>query len=180
MKKIYIFIIKTFICIIIFLSLAIIAKKNSIYKEKINKALYKNQISFSTFKKIYTHYLGGIFPLEKNNNEKIESVFNEKLEYINISPYQEGASLEVQPNYLIPNQESGIVTYIGEKEKYNKVIIIEGQDKTNIWYGNICNTNLKLYDYVEKNSYIGEPCNNTLYIVYNKEDKFLDYKKYLS
>ena len=179
MNKLYKFLIKTQICFIIFLSLAIVSKKNITYKERIKKELYENHISFSNFKKLYNHYLGGILPLEKLTNQTTEPVFNEKLTYTKASPYIEGVSLEVSDSYLIPSQQSGIVVYTGEKENYGKVIIIEDENNLNIWYGNICNSSLKLYDNIKKGTYIGTTCNNKLYLVYSKDNKFLDYKDYL-
>ena len=119
-------------------------------------------------------------PLENITNSKVKKVFNEKLNYTKISPYQEGANLEVTKNYLVPNQESGVVVYVGEKENYGNTIIIEDLNNINTWYGNICNTPIKLYDYIEKGSYIGETCNEHLYLVYSKDNQFLNYEEYLS
>ena len=177
MKKIYLFIIKTLICLIIFLSLAIISKKNINYKEKIKKELYENQLSFTQFKNLYHKYLGGIIPLEKIL--KTKTVFNEKITYKNQTPYLNGVSLEVEDYYIVPNQEAGLVTFIGEKEEYGNTIIIEDKNNISHWYGNICNTSIKLYDYIEKGSYLGEACNQTLYLAYEKNNQFLPYKDYL-
>ncbi len=179
LKKIYIFFLKTLLCLTIFLSLAIIAKKDIHYKEKIKYELYENSLSFSYFKKLYNHYLGGVIPLENITNKKTETVFNEKITYTKQTPYLNGVLLEVSDNYIVPNQESGVVVYIGEKEGYGNTIIIEGVNDINHWYGNICNTSIKLYDYIEKGSYIGEACNNKLYLVYSKNQEFLPYKDYL-
>ena len=92
---------------------------------------------------------------------------------------QYGVKLEVVDKYLVPIIEEGLVVYIGEKENYGNVIIIEGIDGIDIWYGNIENTTVKLYDYVEKNTYLGQTKDNNLFLVYSKEGKFLNYKEYL-
>lgn len=173
-------IIKSLICIIIFLILGIISKKNIQYKELIKKQLYEETISFTKFENLYNKYLGGIFPIENINKNTISPVFSENLNYKSISKYQDGAKLEVDKNYLIPNQENGIITYIGEKENYGKVIIIETEDNLNIWYGNICNYNIKLYDHLNKGDIIGETCTNELYLVYKKNNKILDYNQYIN
>ena len=39
--------------------------------------------------------------------------------------------------------------------------------------------NLKLYDYVEKGSILGESSTDTIYLYYQKDGKFVDYKEYL-
>lgn len=170
---------KSLICIIIFLILGIISKKNIQYKQVIKNKLYEETISFTKFENFYNKYLGGIFPIENINPNNTISVFNEKLEYQNISTYLDGAKLEVDINYLVPNLEDGIVVYIGPKEKYGNVIIIETTKQINIWYGNICNYNLKLYDHLKKGDIIGETCNNELYLVYKKDGQILDYNDYI-
>lgn len=180
MKKIYLFLTKCLLCTILFLSLAILSKKNINYKDRIKYELYENHLSFSKFKEIYNHYLGGIMPLENITNQKTNSVFKEEINYNKISPYLNGAKLEVNNNYLVPNQEAGIVVYIGKKEEYGNVVMIEGKRNIDIWYGNICNSQLKLYDYVELGNYIGETCNENLYLVYSKGNEFLNYQDYLS
>lgn len=164
--------------VVIFLLLAIICKNNQTYKDIIITNLYEKNISFTKIKKIYNKYLGGIVPLDKVTNP-ITPVFNEQLEYINDSIYYDGVKLEVINNYLVPIIKEGMVVYIGEKENYGNVIIIEGIDGIDIWYGNMETTTVELYDYVEKNTYLGQTKDNYLYLVYSKEGQFLNYKEYL-
>ena len=40
-------------------------------------------------------------------------------------------------------------------------------------------TSVKLYDYVEKSTYLGQTKDNNLYLVYSKDGKFLNYKEHL-
>ena len=171
-------ILRTLTVIVLFLILAIISKSNTTYKDLIVSNLYEKNISFAKVKNLYTKYLGGIIPLEKVSPE-ITPVFNEKLEYTNESIFYDGVKLEVMNNYLVPIIEEGMVVYIGEKENYGNVIIIEGIDGVEIWYGNIETTSVKLYDYVESGNYLGETKDNYLYLAYSKDGKFLDYKEYL-
>lgn len=171
---------KTLICINLFLILGIISKTNIQYKEIINNKLYKDNMSFTKFEKVYNKYLGEIFPLDTINKTNTVSVFDEKLKYTSISPYMDGAKLETNINYLIPNLENGIIIYIGEKENYGNVIILETEENINIWYGNVCNSNLKLYDHLNKGDIIGETCTNELYLVYKKDNNILDYNKYIN
>lgn len=171
-------IIRCLTVIILFLLLAITCKSNNTYKDLIVTNLYEKNLSFTKIKKLYTKYLGGIIPLEKVT-ENMTQVFNENLEYTNDSIYQDGVKLEVVDKYLVPIIEEGLVVYIGEKENYGNVIIIEGIDGIDIWYGNIENTTVKLYDYVEKNTYLGQTKDNKLYLVYSKEGEFLNYKEHL-
>ncbi len=162
----------------LFLAMAIMSKTSKTYKDIIITNLYEKSISFTKIKKLYDKYLGGITPLDKVIDKEM-TVFNEELSYDNISKYHDGAKLEVNKNYLVPVLEEGMVTYIGEKENYGNVIIVEDMNGVAIWYGNMDTTTAKLYDYVNKNAYLGTTKDNILYLVYQKDGKFLNYEEYL-
>ncbi len=166
------FFVKTLIVLLLFVSLAICCKRSEFLKEKITDYLYSDDISFTKIKNIYDKYLGGILPIKKEVNT--EKVFNEKLKYSSSS----GVKLEVASNYLVPSLREGMVVFIGNKEGYGNTVIIEDLDGVYNWYGNIDNTSLKLYDYVDKGTLVGE-VNNTLYLVFSKGDKYLNYEEYL-
>ena len=168
--------IRVFIVLILFLSLAIVCKKNNNLKDKIYNYIYTEDISFTKFKNIYNKYLGGILPLKKEVNT--EKVFNEELKYSDVSIYYDGVKLSVSEGYLVPALKEGMVVFIGNKDNYGNTVIIEDLEGTYIWYGNINNTSLKLYDYVEEGSFIGE-VNNNLYMVFSKDDKYLNYEEYI-
>ena len=164
---------RSLIAILLFLILAITSKKEQAYKDIIISNLYEKNFSFTKIKNIYNKYLGGIVPLDKI------SINNAQLEYSNATPFYDGVKLEVFDKYLVPVIEEGMIVYIGEKEKYGNVIIVEGLDGVEIWYGNMENTTSKLYDYVDKNTYLGQTKNNNLYLIYSKDGNFLNYKEYL-
>lgn len=175
-KNIKKFIMKTLIVLVLFTSLAITCKRSDFLKEKITNYLYSDDISFTKIKNIYDKYLGGVLPVKKEVNT--EKVFNEKLKYSSSSVYLDGVKLEVTSNYLVPALKEGMVVFIGNKEGYGNTVIIEDLDGVYNWYGNIDNTSLKLYDYVNKGTLIGE-VNNDLYLVFSKGDKYLDYEEYI-
>lgn len=167
--------------IIIFLIMAIASKSSPSYKNFIISNIYEKNISFVKIKKIYQKYLGGIAPLEKleQATNQATPVFKEELEYTESSIYNDGVKLTVANDYLVPIQKEGMVVFIGEKEKYGNVVIIEGIDGIDIWYGNMEKISAKLYDYVAAGTYLGTAKNNTLYLAYQKEGNFLNYKDYL-
>ena len=165
--------------IVIFLFLAIISKSSKTYKDLIVANIYEKNISFVKIKKLYDKYLGGITPLDRAIEKEI-TVFNEELTYDEASIYYDGIKLKVINNYLVPIIKEGMVVFIGEKENYGNVIIIEGIDDTYIWYGNLEKSSVKLYDYVEAGTYLGTTKGNTLYLVIEKDGQFLDYKEYLN
>lgn len=94
-------------------------------------------------------------------------------------PYLEGSSFDVGSLYPVKAISSGIVVFIGEKEGYNKTIIIQGSDGYDIWYGNIENENIKIYDYISKDTIIGD-ADKKLYIVIQKDGKYIKYEDYQS
>ena len=169
--------IKIFIVLILFLSIGIICKSNEELKDKVYNYVYKENISFTKIKKFYNKYLGGILPLKKEAN--VEKVFNEKLKYNDSSKYYDGVKLAVGDNYLVPSLEEGMVVFIGDKENYGNTVIIEDLNGVYMWYGNIDSTSLKLYDYVEKGTFVGE-VNNDLYMVFSQNDDFLNYEEYIN
>ena len=74
---------------------------------------------------------------------------------------------------------SGIVVFSGNKDNYGYTTIIEQVDGIDIWYVGVNTNNLKLYDYVEKGSILGEANTNTIYIYYQKDGNFISYEEYL-
>lgn len=169
--------IRIMIAIILFLSLAIVYKSNNNFKSYIDKYIYSDSISFTKIKKFYNKYLGGILPKIKEENTSL--VFNEKINYTSSEKYYDGVALKVDSSYLVPAIEEGMVVFIGYKEHYGNTIIIESLEGVYYWYGNMSNISLKLYDYIEKGSFLGETSDN-LYLVFSKDDKYLNYEEYIN
>ena len=122
-------------------------------------------------------YFGKILP---NTNDNVVKVFNEEISYISKEKYLDGYKLNVEKNYLVPNISSGVVVFIGDKEDFGNVIVIEGEDGSTIAYGNIKNSDIKLYDYVNSGQYLGETVGDYLYLIMQKDGEYLDIEKYLS
>lgn len=175
-SKLLSFLIRIFILSIIFLIIIILLKTNVTFKNWFNSNVLEKNISFSSIKSVYSKYFGSILPFD--DIVKTETVFNEKLNYSQLNIYEDGIVLTVDNNYLIPIQYSGVVVFVGEKEKYGNTVIVESEDVT-IWYGNVNINNIKLYDNLEKGKYLGETLDNKLYMVFKKEGKIVDYKNYI-
>ena len=80
--------------------------------------------------------------------------------------------------YAVPAIKEGMVVFVGEKEKYGKTIIISGTDGIDIWYSNI-NSNVKLYDYIEKGKIVGEAIDSKIYLLFKKDKQILNYEEYI-
>ena len=154
----------------------LIINKSKKIKDQVYDKVYVNYLNFSYMKNLYDTYLGNVIPFQ--NMIKDEAVFNEKLKYKDKSVYNNGVKL-ILSNNIVPILDSGIVIYIGNKEGLNKTVIIENIDGVEEWYGNLDNINVNLYDYVKKNDILGDTDNNTLYLEFKKDNKSLDYNKFL-
>ena len=168
---------KIMVCSLILIISLIILKKNPSIKEYVKEEVFNNNLSFAYIKELYNKYFGSILP---DNSSDIVGVFSEKIAYKNKADYLDGYILEVSHNYLVPVIETGIVVYIGEKEGYGKVYIVEQVDGKNVWYGNIENSSVKLYDYVTKGSFLGETKDNNLYLVIEENGEYLSLETILS
>lgn len=145
-----------------------------------NLLLYKEHVlseslPFTKIKGWYEDLFGEVLP---SSNDNSKTVFNGKLVYKDISSYHDGSKLLVNSNSLVNNLKSGIVVFIGEKENYGNTVIVQGIDGADIWYGNLTNVSVKLYDYLEKETVIGEVNGEELYIVIKKDNEFIDYEEY--
>lgn len=167
---------KLLICSIVFLFIGIAAKGSKKYADIIYNELYVRNINFASVRKFYNQYLGGVLSLSML--EGIESVFNEELKYNSKKEYEDGVELEVGTSYLVPNIVDGIVVFVGKKDKYQSVVMVEDRNGIDLWYGNVCSTSLKLYDNIKAGDYVGEVCDNKLYLVVSKGNTFLNFDSY--
>lgn len=176
-RLLYSFIIKTLILVLLGLIALIFIKKDEENKHLVYKYVFENNLSFTSIKSVYNKYLGGILPFD--NIIPIDTpVFNEKLKYKSLNKYKDGIVLSVDKNYLVPVQEEGIITFIGEKEGYGKTVIIESENLV-IWYGNLGDVSANLYDYIKKGIFLGETVDDKLYLVYKKDGKVIDYNEFI-
>ena len=148
--------------------------KNQSFKANFYKYVYDRSFKFSDVLNIYHKYFDGI----KRDDNSVQSVASDKISYSSIEKYNDGAKLMVGTNYAVPILESGIVVYKGEKDNYGNVIIIQQINGIDMWYGNISDSNVKLYDYVTKGSILGN-CNDYLYVVFKKDGNVLPYEENL-
>lgn len=172
------YIIKLMVLSILFLGALIFTKTSTSNKQLFYNITLKDNISFAVINNFYNKYLGGILPF-KDIVKDNKPVFKEKLTFSESNIYKDGVKLTVSKSYLVPSLNSGIVVFIGEKEEYGKTVIIQQTDGVDAWYSNIDNLSIKMYDYVESGSFLGETIDDELYLVFKKEGKVIDYKEYI-
>lgn len=156
----------------------IVLKNNTKLKKEFYKQVYETNFSFTEVNSLYKKYFGSSIPF-KDFFSIAKPVFSEKLKYKDSAKYMDGVKLTVNDKYLVPNQLSGLVVFIGEKEGYGKTVVIQQVNGIDLWYGNIETENVKLYDYIEEGTLIGTTKDTNLYLVYKKDGKILDYQDYI-
>ena len=169
MKKIS----KLLITIIVVLICLIFIKKDIKFKTYFYKKIYEDSFDFGYINKLYQQYFGKILPLSINDTKQ---VFDEKIIIEKKEQYLDGVKIKPKSN-LIPSLKEGLVIYIGDKEDYGNTVIVSGSDGIDIWYSNINNLSVKLYDYIDKGTLLGE--SNELILVYKKDGEVLDYNDYI-
>jgi len=163
--------------IIITLFILIFLRSNEKFYNDFYEYVYNKNFSFAIVNNWYKDKFGSPLPFESLFIDS-EPVFNEKLKYNSIEKYKDGVKLDVDFAYLIPSLDNGIIIFIGEKEGYGKTVIVQQENGIDVWYANISEVNVKLYDYVVKGSLIGS-VNENLYLVFIKDGEVVNYENYI-
>lgn len=143
----------------------------------VEKYLFEDNLEFTKINNWYQENIGNIIPSVKENSNLVFSnndIFNKDYEV-----YENGVKFSAQKNQPVSILSGGIVVFIGEKDNYGNTIIIQGNDGIDYWYGGISNLSVNLYDYIEKDTLIGETINDYLYLVLQKNGKFISYEEIL-
>lgn len=164
---------KLFTCFLvsIILVLSILIYKEY-YPDKfdlLKSKIYNETFNFMDFKNMYNK-ISGV--------EESTTVSLEVLNYKDKEKYKNGSSYIFKSEEIIKNITDGIVVFSGNKEGYNNTVIIQGVDGYDIWYGNLENVNVNIYDYVKGGSLIGST--DKLYIVIMKDNKYYEPSSYQS
>lgn len=173
------YIIKFLILVILTLTCLITLKVSNKFKTIFYKNIYDNHFSFAFVNNYYQKIFGSPIPFKDLFKDNTDMVFSEKIKYSTISKYYDGVALSVTNNLLVPILENGMVVFVGEKENYGNTVIIEGVDGVDVWYGNLENINVKMYDYVEKGHALANTSSDKLFLVFKKDGENYDYEKYL-
>ena len=169
-------IIKSLIVVVIFLGSLIYIKQSNDNKNKFKNVVYNNSLSFAKIYDVYKKYLGDVIPFKNIFKDNTKLVSSEKLSYEQIKKEDNGYILSVSKDYITPSITSGIIVEKKVSSKYENVITVQDKNGLNITYGLIKNTNVKLYDYIEKGEIIGQ-ASEELYLSFKKDNKYLSYEK---
>ncbi len=174
-----IFLSKILFCTIITLGILICIKASPTFKTNFYQQVFERHISFAEINKVYEKYAGFSIPFKDLFIKDVEPVFNENLTYHDKSKYLDGVKLTVDENYLVPTLTEGLVIFVGEKDNYGKTVIISGSNGIDVWYSNLDNPAIGLYENVQKGDLVGSAKDNYIYLVFKKDGQVLNYEEYL-
>jgi hypothetical protein len=136
-------------------------------KELYTKYVLEDNISFVRFRNYYEKYFMGVESNISNNDVLVNNVSD--YEYVDgmYKYYKEDVNVI----------SSGIVVYVGDKDNLGNTVIIQGVDGIDIWYSNLGEVSIGMYDYVSNGDKIG--LSNEYYLVsLYKDGNMISYEEY--
>lgn len=168
---------KVLISLIIFVFLLIINKSNHKIINKIKSSILDESFNFVKINKISKKILGKEV-LYYSKNDKSIQVNSDEINTLNVHKYYDGEKFEVSTDLPIGAIQSGVVVFVGNKDKYHNTVIIQCADGYTIWYGNLKDISIKTYDYIEKGNLLGSADGSEIYLLIEKDNKYYTYDEY--
>ena len=166
---------KTLITICIVLTLLVICNINDKFSTYINKYVFETNYNFAKINALYKKYMLDLKP-KKDKTTPVSKTDN--INYYDKKDYLDGVELSVEENYNVTMLESGLVVFIGEKEGYGNSIVVQQSNGIDVTYGNVKESDIKVYDYIEKGKIIAT-ASNKFYMTFASDGEILDYKTYI-
>ena len=166
---------RVLLSIILVISISIFLKLDSQNEVYINKYLFEDNLKFTQINKWYQDMFGSLIPKASDTSLMVSG------ESLKNNPYEKidnGVKIKVTQGSPISLINGGIVVFIGDKDE-GHTIIIQGNDGIDYSYSGIQNENITLYDYLEKDSLIGEAEEDFIILTLKKDSVYLDYEEYL-
>ena len=167
---------KVLLSIILVLGCTIYVKLSPDNMTWFKENIFESNLTFTKINNWYHEVFGNVLPSVTEQNNLTAST-----EFQNVSrePYLDGYKMLGTKNSPVSSIASGLLVFMGEKEGYGNTFIIQGVDGVDIWYGGITDTDFKLYDYVEKDSILGNATEDYYYLIFKKDNEFLTYEDYI-
>lgn len=143
--------------------------------ETYKTTVFESNLTFAKMNQWYHEMFGEILPTVASPTETLAS--NTPSSLIQ-EEYLDGYKVKTTAGSPIQAQASGILVYLAEKDGYGNTAIIQGIDGVDIWYGNLVDTNVKLYDYIEAGTILGNAKEEYYYTVFYKDGKKVTYEDY--
>ena len=176
-KKISKIFTKILLSIILVLCCTIYVKLSPENLEFFKTHVLENNLTFTKINNWYHDVFGSFLPSVKEPDST--TVAQEQPTLIK-EEYLDGYKISTQKGSSISALASGLFVFTGEKEGYGNVLIIQGVNGIDIWYGNLEDSSLKLYDYIETNTVLGNTKDDYYYLAFVKDGNFISYDEYQS
>ena len=144
--------------------------------DKFKKYFFEDNLTFAKINEGYHKLFCSLFPSVTNNEDTVLASNNVSLN--EVEAYNDGYKIITTKNSPISVITSGIIVFLDEKEGYGRTAIIQGIDGYDIWYGNITDPSVKLYDYVEKGTILANSNDDFYYNVFYKDGNKVSYEDY--
>lgn len=165
---------KLLLSIIMLFGILIFTNQNEDNKTLIQEHLLTNSMSFTTFNTLYETYFGSVAPSITTD----EFVFSSELTYTNIKSMDSYEIITLSDSSIISALCGGIVVFVGDKDDLGYTVIVQGYDGYDIWYSNLENVSINLYDYIETEEILGEAIDKSLYLTIKNGTQIVDYETY--
>lgn len=138
--------------------------------------IFESNLTFTKINNWYHEVFGNVLP---SVTEQQDLTASSNIQNVSREPYLDGYKMSSTKNSPVTSIQSGLLVFMGEKEGYGNTFIIQGVDGVDVWYGGITDTDFKLYDYVEKDSILGNTTEDYYYLVFKEDNEFLTYEDYI-
>ena len=175
-KKISRIFTKILLSVIFLLSSVIYIKLSPENLENFKQTVLESNLTFTKINDWYHDVFGSILPSVKEPVDTTKMVSSGGME--TKEPYLDGYKVKISKNTPVKTLASGLFVFQGEKEGYGNVYIIQGVNGIDIWYGGLTDLSLKLYDYVEADTILGNTMEDYYYLAFVKDGNFITYEEY--
>lgn len=167
----------TLISVVLIMLLLLINRFSNSFLGNFKNMLFNRSFNFVKINSLSRKFLGKEFIYSQKKASSVGAMNEELISGVS-HKYYDGEKYIVSSNLPIGTIESGVVIFVGDKQHFNNTVIIQGTDNYNIWYGNLRDVNVNLYEYVEKNSLIGMADGNEVYMLIEKDNNYYSYEDY--
>ncbi|PFA23094.1 M23 family peptidase [Bacillus cereus] len=186
-KEVFLF--KVLLAAILVLSVAILFKKAPapfVGAKTVVKQVMQEEFQFATVSKWYEGQFGkplSFLPVSEKKQTVQQKDYAVPASGKVMQSFQkdgQGVFVQTATNTAVESVNEGIVIFAGKKEGFGNIVEIQHADGTESWYGNLGETSVKLYDYVEKKQKVGtvgsnaDNKNGKFYFAIKKNEKFID------
>lgn len=182
------FLFKVLASLILVLAVAIMFKQSSapfLEGQAWMQEVMEKEFQFSKAAEWYEKTLGEPLPFTVDGWTEKEKVVNEQAEYAVpvsgkvIEDFQtngKGLMVEAEPNEGVKVIKDGTVLFVGKKEEFGQLVIVQHADNSESWYGHIANPSVQPYEKVTAGSVLAQlsPNEQTFYLAIKKDGIFVD------